>query len=401
MGKRIHNMLALALKNSQRKQLRSISLILIVAIFTFALFSVSLLVTNLQNGLTITAKRFGADLMIVPEGYESDFEGVLLKSEPSTFYFSGDIETQVANIPGVAQCSSQLFLESLNAECCSVPVQMIAFDMDKDFTITPWLEESFSGELGLSEIIIGSLVEAQVNDTLIFYGQSFTVVGVMSETGTGLDSSIYMTRETAYEMCREAAGIALQDMNDTVGRISCVMVKAADGEELQQLAERITSTVDGTEVIVTESLIGSLTGHLNNIAKILYIIIVLLWVVAVIVLLVIFNSMIHERRGEFGLYRALGFSRKMLQELISCESVLISAVGALAGIAVGSLIVFPFQNLISSSLKLPYLNSSMGTVFEFIALSLVVSVVTVLAVGVIESKKIGKSETFLLMRERI
>ena len=111
--------------------------------------------------------------------------------------------------------------------------------------------------------------------------------------------------------------------------------------------------------------------------------------------------MIHERRGEFGLYRALGFSRKMLQELISCESVLISAVGALAGIAVGSLIVFPFQNLISSSLKLPYLNSSMGTVFEFIALSLVVSVVTVLAVGVIESKKIGKSETFLLMRERI
>lgn len=401
MSNHIHNTMALALNNFQRKQMRNVGLVIIVAIFTFVLFSASLLIRNIQNGLTITAKRMGADLMIVPEGYEADFEGVLLKSEPSTFYLHSDVEATVNSIEGVERCSSQLFLESLDADCCSVPVQMIAFDIDKDITITPWLEESYQGDLKPGEIIIGYLVEAVVNDKLIFYGQEFTVVARMAETGTGLDASIYMTRETAYNMCGHSAAVDAQEMDGAATLSSCVMVQAAPDVDLQELAEHISASIDGIDIIVTENLIGSMTEQLDTMARILYIVIVLLWVVAVIVLLTIFNVMINERRGEFGLYRALGFSRKKLKRLILCEGLIISVAGAAIGIILGSLIIFPFRDLIASSLKLPYLNSSIGTIVTYIALGFFVSVITVLAVCFFDAKKIGKSETFLLMRERL
>lgn len=391
----------LAVKNIQRKQIRTICLITVVAIFVLALFSASLLIRNIQNGLTVTADRMGADLMLVPKGYEAEFEGVLLKSEPSSFTMDGSIEKIVEKIAGVEQCSSQLFLESLDASCCSVPVQMIAFDQEKDITISPWLENRYSKALKRGEIFVGSLVEAVAGDTLLFYGQEFTVVARMEETGTGLDASIFMTRDTAYEMCRESAGIAAQDIHDADQHISCVMVNAAADTDLQALRRMILNAVDTVDVVMTENMIGAMTQQLHAMSGILYLVILLLWLAAVVVLLAIFNAMMQERRGEFGLYRVLGFSKRKLKNIMLCESLIISVVGAALGIFLSSLLIFPFRDLIAASLHLPYLSSGAGTIVLYIVLSLVVSVVTVMVTCLLNAKRIGDTETFLLMRERI
>ena len=69
----------LALKNLKRRPFRTIGLIIIVGLLSFVLFGGSILSENLKNGLGSTEARFGADLMAVPIGADSEAEGILIK----------------------------------------------------------------------------------------------------------------------------------------------------------------------------------------------------------------------------------------------------------------------------------------------------------------------------------
>ena len=396
-----HGLAPLAWANVCRRQGRSIGLAIILAIFSFVLFSASVLITNIQTGIDTAAARMGADLMVVPEGYESEFEGLLLRSEPSSFYLDVQTEQRIAALPGVRRASSQLFLESLDAACCTVPVQLIAFDPAGDITISPWIAESYGKQLELGEVIIGSLILAEPGDSVVFYGETFRVAAKMAETGTGLDSSVFMTRQTADQMCRDSAVAAAQDISALSDRSSCVMVEAESGQDLQTLAAEILQATDHTDVIVTDSLLRSLSGELQMLARILYIVVIMLWMVAAAVLAVIFNVTINERRAEFGLYRALGLSRRKLRRLLLLEGGILSLLGSAAGIFAGAIIIFPFKTLIASALSLPYLSAGAGSIALFIVLSLAISMATVLGVCALEARKLGNSETFLLMRDRL
>ena len=58
--------------------------------------------------------RLGADLMVVPEGYETQVKDVLLLGEPNYFYMERSAEDIVRNIDGVEKVSAQFYLTSLS-----------------------------------------------------------------------------------------------------------------------------------------------------------------------------------------------------------------------------------------------------------------------------------------------
>jgi putative ABC transport system permease protein len=76
----------LSFYNLRRRPFRTFCLILVVAVLAFTLFGGSILTISLRNGMSSLQQRLGADLMVVPKGYEADMTGVLLRGEPSYFY---------------------------------------------------------------------------------------------------------------------------------------------------------------------------------------------------------------------------------------------------------------------------------------------------------------------------
>ena len=74
-----------------RKKGRTLGLASIVATLALVMFSGLIIIFSLNNGISSLSQRMGADLMIVPLGYESGAEGVLIKGEPSYFYFDKSV----------------------------------------------------------------------------------------------------------------------------------------------------------------------------------------------------------------------------------------------------------------------------------------------------------------------
>ena len=200
MGKQRLTTFMISLKNLRKCSFRTKSLIAIVAVFTFTIFCGALLSQSISLGRNYMSGRMGADIMVVPRGCALSLQDTLLRSKSNTFYMNENLMEEISAMSGVEQVSPQLYIGSLNAACCAVPVQLIGFEPKTDFTIKSWMTNISSSKLGFSEVVTGSRVNATFGNQVWFFGQPFKVVATLDDTGMGFDSSVFMTLETAQHM---------------------------------------------------------------------------------------------------------------------------------------------------------------------------------------------------------
>lgn len=349
-------LLYLAAQNLKRKPFRSFVTVAIVAIAAGTLFSATLLISSVQRSLEVGMERLGADILVVPEDAQESGEAALITGIPASFYMNQAVLDQVAAIPGVAQASPQLFIESLiSSQCCTGHVQLVGYDHDTDFVVMPWLEQNVDGPLEKDDVVIGSLILAKKGEKVHFYGHEFNVVGVLDATGMGADESVFMNMEAAYEMADESAELALTPIDVKQGQISSVLVKVTPGTTIDQVAQRIKTGVPGTLAITANELSRSVTDRLSGFLKGFIVLDVIVWIMSLLTIAAIFSMIVNERQREIGLLRAMGGNRGYVFKLMITEAVLLTGAGGLAGIVLGGAGLFIFRAVITSSLGIPYL----------------------------------------------
>ena len=192
----------LAKQNLKRKPFRTVSLIVLTAVLAFSLFCGSFLVKSLNGGMQSLANRLGADIIVVPQGYDSKIESALLRGEPNSFYFKLEVVDRLKKIEGIERASPQLFVATLSAGCCSFPLQVIGIDFDSDFTIKPWLQQQVKLPLAQNQIVVGSNIVGNTHSEVKFFNQPFVIAGRLAKTGMGFDNSVFMTIENAKRLAK-------------------------------------------------------------------------------------------------------------------------------------------------------------------------------------------------------
>ena len=129
----------IALHNITKHSFRSVIFFLLAVISSACIFGVGFFNKNISSGIGQVKGRIGADLIAVPADYNDDAKDALFAGDACTMFFKSDPEEQISNTDGVAQVSSQLYLETLSFSCCSASgIQIIAFDPDTDFSVSTW-----------------------------------------------------------------------------------------------------------------------------------------------------------------------------------------------------------------------------------------------------------------------
>lgn len=366
-----------------------------IAVFSFVFFISSMVVDSMQSGIESTKERLGADLMIVPAGYESVMEGILLQSNPDTIYFERDICQDLSQIEEISQISPQIYIASLNASCCSVPVEIVGVDFGSDFVISPWISvESGSDELGSREVVVGYLVEAQPNDKITLYGTEFTVKARLAQTALGFDSTVFMEMETARDMIRASEKKAVTAIHIGKNVVSCYMANVVDGSDIKSVEKRIEQNIPGAKAISTDDMVGEVSKSIKVLEPFLKAMLIFLWIILLTILMLSFQISASNRGSEIRLLRILGYSKNGLLRQSVLENIVIAAAGCFIGISAGSIIVFPFKNLIASYIGLPYKSLSicaiMSTIISCMVFSMAIGVVT--AIGLYLSLNPAENE---------
>ncbi|WP_313187027.1 ABC transporter permease [Lacrimispora sp.] len=392
---------SIAIHNLKHKPFRTTGLILLVALFAFTLFGGTVLSKSLENGMNSLSKRMGADILAVPYGYEADIQSALLRGEPSTFYFDAGTTEKVAAINGVEKVSPQLYIATLDADCCAYPIQLIGFDPKTDFVIQPWLSDSLDHPLADGEIVIGCNLNAKVGQKLTFFNQTFLITAQLDKTGMGFDTSVFMNLTTAKQAARESERQKAHPVAKDADLISSVMVKIKNGYDGKDVANNILKAYakENVHVVVAKNMISNISGNLQGLTTYIYILTGILWVLAVGVLIIVFSVTLNGRKREFSVFRVLGATKRKLVSLILSESCLVSIFGTIAGMAAAAFVVFPFSTYISSLLGLPYLQPSHGTLSGVAVMSFMISFTIGPLASVYAAIKIGSSEIYTVMKE--
>ena len=393
----------LAWRNLARKPVRTAALILLAAFLSFSVFAGSLVVLSLQNGLKSYEARLGADIVVVPKQARSHgtLESILLQGIPGYFYMDDSNLEKVRNTEGVEAASPQFYLASASAGCCSVAVQIIGFEPETDFSIQPWIRESYSKDLGDGDIIVGSSITVPKNHILRFYNQDCNVVASLASTGTGLDTAVYANMNTIRSLM-ESAHAQGYDYGEGIQAdlaISAIMVKVKDGYSIENVTNDLSLHIRRAETTQARTMVSSIAGGLTNVSHIIGGLTAMIWILAIVILALAFAMIAHERTKEFAILRVLGASRGMVSGLLRWESALVSLIGAVAGAVIGALVVFPFSGVIRGSLDLPYLMPGAGTIAGLFIGSVVVAVLAGSLTSVLSARRISRNDTGLILRE--
>ncbi len=388
----------IAIKNLRKHSFRTKCLMIIVAVFSFTVFCGTLLSQSIHLGVNYMSGRMCADIMVVPRGCASLFEDTLLKSKSNTFYLYENLTQAVSEIDGVEWVSPQLYVASLNAACCTIPVQMIGYDPKTDFTIKSWMTNIDSSKLGFNEVVTGSLIKAKPGEQIFLFGQPLMVTATLSDTGMGFDSSIFMTMQTAQNIIENSEETAIHSAGGDKNSVSALFLKLTDNANPSAVAKSIINQYPQTDIVLSKEMMNGISTQLNQISGFIYGIQGLLWIAAIFLLAVVFSVTTNERRREFGLYLALGAARKKILTLIMTENFIISISGALIGILTGCLLMFEFLMLIATSFGLPYLKPNILSTSALIFISLLISVATGMAAGIYSAMRIKKTEITLTIK---
>jgi putative ABC transport system permease protein len=306
---------------------------------------------------------------------------------------------KVRDIPNVANVAPQLYLATLDASCCTLPVQLVAYDPATDFVIEPWVASTSNLTLGNGDVVVGNMVMGDIGSQLSLLGKMFTIAGRLDKTGMGFDSTIFMTIDEARKMVRQAKNPLVVKINP--GAISSVVVAIAPGGNLREVAETVRKRISldyDVDVVVTEDMISDIAQKLDGMSYLMHVLTAFFWVAAACVLFLFFSLLLHERKREFGLLRILGARRGKLAGIVLCESIMVSAVGGAFGIIATLGLTMPFHRHITLSLGVPYLTVPVSVVAYLAAISLVLSVTVGPLASLYSALKIGTSDVYATLR---
>ncbi len=393
----------LPIRNLLRRPGRTAALILLTALLAASVFGGSVVVGSLRRGLGSLEARLGADIIVMPSSAESkvSFKNMLLQGTTGAFYMDASVLDAVRGAQGVERAAPQTFLASLKADCCAIKVQIIGIDPDSDFTVKPWIDERYSRDLGDMEVAVGCKVTAGVGETLKIYEQYTHVVAKLAETGTGLDTAVYCNMETMKKLlaAAEAKGVTHKITSDTDDMISAVYVKVKDGYDAGQVNNWLNGHIRKVTAVRARSMFIDVSDSLSGIARAAWVLIGAVWALALVILLVVFAMMVHERRREFAVLRLLGVSRRGLRGEILAETALCGLAGALVGVGVAALGVFPFTTLIETRLGLPYLTPSAGTLLALAGGTILAALLVGLLAGAWAAARLSRTDPGTTLRE--
>ncbi len=396
------NLGRLALRNIAGSSFRSWVVFLCALVVTALSLSTILIVRGAQDSLRLAMERLGADIIVVPEGAETRVETALLMGTPTSVWMPQDNLQKIAAVTGVQQVSPQLYLSSLqNASCCSVPEMfLVAYDPATDFTLTPWLQRRLGRELKLGESVGGTYVFTPAGEQNIkLYGYFVTLAANMEPTGTNLDQSMFFTFDTARDVARISETQAEKPLKIPPDSISAVMVKAAPGANVHDVAVRILQQVPGVTPIESPNLFLAFRQQITGLLRAMLAVLSITAVLSLVLIGLIFSMAANERRRELGVLRALGATRTFIFKTLLTEALLLALAGAAVGLGLAAFCVFLFRNLIIRSLGVPFLFPALPGLLALLLGGLGVALACVTLAATFPAYRISRLDPAVAMRE--
>jgi putative ABC transport system permease protein len=355
----------LAAQNVGRRRLRAIFLGIAVMLGVGVAFASFIAGWALRAGIATSFSRMGADLLVVPRGTLVNITSSLLTVQPTEETLDASAAASLAAIAGVARVAPQRIVPSL---VDGRPVELIAFDPARDFSVLAWLEEHQLGPVTADSLIAGGGVAGRLGERLSVCGRPLDVYGRLGKTGVGpFDRAYFLSFEALADVVAFCRGSGVQRSANAVGpqsaasaiagfdhsdgatcaadlpldRVSAFLLQLSPGARVDDVKFAIAQLPD-VRVVEGNSVLTSSRQAMSSLLIGIAVFTVFQLTALLIVVSLLFSAIVQERYREVGLLRAMGARPSQVLAIILAEAAIITGLGGLAGLVFGGTLLLIF-----------------------------------------------------------
>ncbi len=370
---------------------RNLATLFCFAFIAANIFSGQFLIAGAAGGVDRGVTRMGADHLVVPSQYMVFLRGAgpdntiaIVVAEPSNYRIKSDIMEKIGNVPGVSAMSPQLYVSTLNLpELSPAPVDIYGIDPETDFTVRPWLQKPLDNPLKPGEVIVGHEVAGDISTKISVGRQTYTIAGRLDPTQSSIDHTIFLRLDDAYALAATKGIVPDSAPRITLGDVNAVLIRDSTGEDQDVVGTRIKRLFSSSPDYKYVSVIGRhftldpVAEDIQAIPALLSLISAFVVIIALPLIALIAAMVAHERQREIGLLKSMGAKRNIVFFLVIAESLVLAAIGGIAGVGVSifALFLMNAQGVLNSALQVSFRIPPLMEIGSMAGLALLVVIV--------------------------
>ncbi len=326
---------SLAYKNLRRKKVRSFLTIGGVAIAVAVLVSLLGFNSGYKRALTNDIDRMGYQVLITAKGCPYEAATMMLKGSGGMRYMEQEIYDQIVNDPRIDKIAPQLMHSAYRPDADGGRGSMLMYMgiMRSYLELKPWIEFESGGWFSAAdadEVILGyAAAEAEqrsVGDEVTIPGvdKVLKVAAVLERTGSQDDGMLFLPLA------------ASQRLFKVPGKLTGIGIKLKQLEKLAEFEESLYHMAS-IQVVSMAQVKGTIFNLISSAQVLVTSVAVIAIFVAVIGVVNTILMSVFERTQEIGVIKAIGASKLDVFKLIWVETVLVCALGGIAGSALAVL----------------------------------------------------------------
>lgn len=323
-------LIEIAIKNMSRRKAKAAFILagLMIGVATVvALISFTRAMTaDINNKL----EKYGANILAIPKTDNLPLSYGGLSLGGISFEMQEINQADLAGIRNIENAANvaavgPMVLGGIDIE--GKRVLLAGVDFESSLILKPWWK--IKGRTPASgELVAGSeaarVLATALNGKIIVDSTPYTVAGVLEPTGSQDDHLLFARIATA------------QSILNKEGLISMVEIAALCGAcPITEMVRQISGVLPGARVMAIQQVVKGRMDTLQRFKKFSYGTSAVVLLVGSLVVLVTMMGSVRERTGEIGIFRAIGFRRSHIMQIIFIEAIILSALAGLLGYATG------------------------------------------------------------------
>ncbi len=337
---------------------RTIILVILTCSQTVCIFTGLMVMMGMRQETSLVQGRLGADVLVYPtEAFTKiDKKHLLMQGTPVEVYRDRLILSKMEYCDGIAGVTYQIYLKEKKAD--GEDLWIVGYEPETDFVISPWMEDGRSVSLHAGSLATGSKVDISEDGTVEIYGCKWPVGARLSETGSAMDTTIFVPVETLDQLIDAAveAGIDTYSDIDPESDFSAALIRVTDKEQAEGVLNWINIYVRKATAVQSEETLTQTASGVRGASGTVAVIAALAWVVLLIALGITQSILMKERIREIFVWHSIGASRELVNHVMLSEALIVYLTGAAAGALTAGIVFWFFGNLILPGSVLAFLD---------------------------------------------
>src|SRR5210317_778806 len=360
---KLHN---ISFNNLGRRKGKMIFLVMGLFIGIATIVTLLSITESMSRDIEDRLDQFGANIVMVPksENLSLSYGGV---SMGGVNYKT--VEFDEARIPEIRTIENSKNIGLVAPKVLGAATVMgknillMGVDLETELQLKNWWQFEGTPAAEANELIIGSQTAATyklaVGDNLAIGGEDFVVTTILKPTGASEDGIIIGDLH------------AFQKILGKEGKISMVEIQAFCRDcPITELVLQISEKFPEAKVTALRQAFVSKMQSIDMFKTFSYGIAVLVIFIGSLLVFVTMMGSVNERTREIGIFRAIGFRRGHVMQIILLEAMVVGLVGGLLGYLGGSGIAWVALPLVVKSASFAGLNYNLGGVALLLAVAL-------------------------------